>query len=239
MTRQKLHTPVLLALAIALFAIAGLSLPGAATPAGQIVVRGADSGSSLELSVAGGRLLVDGHLAPGHPDGCRVTEHRMQALCRLSGASSIELQMGDSADFVRVLDKLPLPLTTYLGGGSDKIIANGERDTCYPGGAIRNRCVLESGDDICITGNLNSDCVGGAGDDYCEHGSGSDGCWGGPGDDVCVMKGGEDGCHGDSGNDRLYGGGNPDRLYGGAGRDFCDGGTGRGKSHACEAGPRR
>ena len=73
---------------------------------------------------------------------------------------AMPLILGGSADFVRVLDKLPLPLTTYLGGGSDKIIANGERDTCYPGGAIRNRCVLEGGDDICITGNLNSDCVG-------------------------------------------------------------------------------
>jgi len=228
----------LLASAICLLAIAGLALPGAASPAGQIVVRGADTGSTLELSVEGGRLLVEGHLAPGHQDGCRVTRTRMEALCRLTDASSVEVRMGDSADLVRVLDGLPLPLTAYLGGGSDKLIGDGERDTCYPGGSMRNRCVLEGGDDICITGNLNSDCVGGPGDDYCAHGSGSDGCWGGPGDDVCVMKGGQDGCHGDGGNDRLYGGGNPDQLYGGPGRDFCDGGPGRGKSHECEAGPR-
>ena len=107
------------------------------------------------------------------------------AVCPLRGVTSIELNMGPSGDMVKVRDRLPIPLTVYLGAGSDKFIGNGERDTCYPQGARRNRCV------------------------------------------------------GGSGNDWLYGGSNPDQLYGGRGFDRCDGGHGWGRSHACEAGPRR
>lgn len=147
--------------------------------------------------------------------------------------------MGPSGDFVRVVDRMPFPLTVYLGAGSDKFIGNAERDTCYPGAARRNRCVGGPNDDVCITGPRNSDCVGGPGDDYCRHGTGSDGCWGGPGNDVCIMGPGQDGCHGGPGNDRLYGGAQPDQLYGGRGHDYCNGQSGWGKSHACDAGPRR
>lgn len=230
-----------LRLAIALLPaiLAGLLFPAQTLPAEQIVIRGAGSGSSLELSVSGDRIVVHGYLAPGGQAGCQVTRARIEAICPTAGAAAIELRMGPSGDFVQVLETLPVPLIAYLGGGSDKLVANGERDTCYPGGARRNRCVLGPGDDVCITGNDNSDCVGGAGDDYCRHGNGSDGCWGGPGDDVCVMGAGQDGCHGNAGNDTLYGGPNPDQLYGGPGTDFCDGGPGWGKSHTCERGPGR
>ena len=237
MSRSRTHVSLATAL-VAVLACAALALPRAASPAATIVVRGAESGSSLELGVEGGQLHVHGLLAGGAQAGCRVSGIT-EASCPLAAADAIEVRMGNSGDFVRVVDKLPLPLTIYLGGGSDKVVANGERDTCYPGGARRNRCTLGPGDDVCITGDRNSDCVGGAGDDYCQHGDGSDGCWGGPGDDVCVMKAGQDGCHGNEGNDRLYGGPSPDQLYGGPGRDFCDGGRGVGRSHTCEAGPRR
>ena len=208
-----------------------------ATPRGQIVVHGAASGSHLKLSVDGPRLVVRGLMAHAKPAGCRFKRERLVAICRLRGAGSIVVDMGPSGDFVQVNDRLPLPLTVYLGDGSDKFIGNGERDTCYSEGARRNRCVGGGGDDVCITGQRNSDCVGGPGNDYCKHGAGSDGCWGGPGNDVCVMGPGMDGCHGEQGNDRLYGGPDPDQLYGGPGRDFCDGGPGVGKSHECETGP--
>jgi Ca2+-binding RTX toxin-like protein len=161
----------------------------------------------------------------------------MLAVCRLAGASGIEVTMGPSGDFVAVAKRLPLPLTVYLGSGSDKFIGNAERDTCYPQGSRRNRCIGGPGDDVCITGQRNSDCVGGAGNDYCHTGRGSDGCWGGPGRDVCRMGPGKDGCHGEGGNDRLFGGPGADQLYGGRGHDYCDGWPGRGKSHACAAGP--
>jgi len=215
-----------------------LGLPATASPQETIVIRGAKSGSTLKLSVRGNRLVVDGFMAARRSPGCRRSNGRHGAICSLAGAGAIEIRMGPSGDFVEILEKLPVPVIAHLGDGSDKLIANGERDTCYPGGARRNRCVLGAGNDICITGNANSDCVGGPGRDYCKHGGGSDGCWGGPGDDVCVMSSGQDGCHGDGGDDRLYGGPSPDQLYGGAGRDFCDGGRGIGKSHACEMGPR-
>jgi Ca2+-binding RTX toxin-like protein len=218
-------------------ACAALALPATASTGGEIVIRGAGSGSSLEVGVSGEHLVVHGYLAPGPQQGCRVTSPRIDAVCPLGGVGGVEIEMGPSGDFVEIVDKLPVPLTAHLGGGSDKMIGNGEPDTCYSEGARRNRCTLGSGDDVCVTGNDNSDCVLGAGDDYCSHGDGSDGCWGGPGDDTCRMGGGEDGCHGEAGSDRLYGGPGADQLYGGPGNDYCDGGPGIGKSHGCERGP--
>jgi Ca2+-binding RTX toxin-like protein len=226
-------------IATVLTALALLLVPSAANPAGQIVVYGAPSGSTLTLSTDGNRILVKGTMARTAPEGCNMKVHHRLAVCSLKGASSIQVVMGPSGDFVQVADPLPISLTVYLGDGSDKFIGNAEPDTCYPEGARRNRCVGGGGDDICITGEDNSDCVGGTGDDYCRHGNGSDGCWGGPGSDVCVMGPGQDGCHGEGGNDRLYGGANPDQLYGGPGFDYCDGGPGWGKSHECDEGPRR
>jgi Ca2+-binding RTX toxin-like protein len=226
---------------VGLLAVAALlvAAPSAATPAAKVSIYGAASGSTLELSVKRGRLVVKGLMAQTRPRGCRLKRHRMVAICRLHGVSRIEVTMGPSGDLVRVKERLPVPLTIYLGHGSDKFIGNGERDFCFPGGSRRNRCIGGGGNDVCITGPRNSDCVGGPGNDYCRHGTGSDGCWGGRGHDVCVMGPGQDGCHGGPGNDRLYGGPQPDQLYGGRGHDYCNGQRGWGKSHSCDAGPRR
>jgi Ca2+-binding RTX toxin-like protein len=221
----------------ALAVIALLATPTAASPAGQIVLYGANSGSHLSLSTKHGRLVAKGRMAHAHPRGCRFTRGHLVAVCRLTGASAVEVQMGPSGDFVEVSDKLPIPLTVYLGAGSDKFVGNGERDVCYSQGSRRNRCVGGPGNDVCITGPRNSDCVGGAGNDYCRANSGSDGCWGGPGRDVCLMGPGEDGCHGEGGRDRLYGGSDPDHLYGGPGFDYCNGGPGMGRSNGCNKGP--
>jgi hypothetical protein len=237
-TRISKPAAALLALAISLVALS-IAIPTEASTDGRIVIRGATSGSHLQLTVKRDRVFVDGRMAAHRPAGCHFTHHHIRAVCPLSDVGGIEIDMGPEGDMVEILDRLPVPVTAHLGGGSDKMIANGERDTCYPGGARRNRCVGGPGRDICITGQRNSDCVGGGGNDYCRHGDGSDGCWGGPGDDVCVMGPGHDGCHGGAGNDRLYGGSASDQLYGGPGYDFCDGGPGRGKSHGCETGPRR
>ncbi len=225
-------------LVAALAALALLVAPTVASPAGQIALYGADSGSHLTLSTKGGRLVVKGRMARAHPRGCRFTRKHLVAVCRLAGASAIELTMGSSGDLVEVENRLPVPLTAYLGPGSDKFIGNGERDTCYSQGSRRNRCVGGGGNDVCITGPRNSDCVGGPGNDFCRTGSGSDGCWGGPGRDVCYMGPGEDGCHGEGGNDRLYGGPGSDQLYGGGGFNYCDGLPGIGRSHTCSTGPR-
>jgi Ca2+-binding RTX toxin-like protein len=223
------------------FALAGLGLllaPAAASPAGQISIYGARGGTHLTLSAKGPRLVVEGRMAAEHPRGCRFTRGHLVAVCRLAGASSIEVTTGPSGDFVEVANRLPIPVTAYLGAGSDKFIGNGEVDRCYPQASRRNRCVGGGGNDVCVTGQKNSDCVGGAGNDYCHTGAGSDGCWGGPGRDACYMGPGEDGCHGEGGDDRLFGGAGADQLYGGQGENFCDGLPGLGKSHACTAGPR-
>jgi hypothetical protein len=225
-------------LAAAIATLAFLAAPGSAVPAGRIVIFGAHSGSTLTLSMKGRKIVVKGKMAYRHPRGCHFTRGRVRAVCRASRASSIEIRMGPSGDFVKVAERMPFPLTIHLGGGSDKFIGNGERDTCYSEGARRNRCVGGPNNDVCITGPRNSDCVGGPGNDFCRTSTGSDGCWGGPGNDICLMGPGEDGCHGEAGRDRLYGGADPDQLYGGRGWDYCDGGPGRGKSHACSAGPR-
>jgi Ca2+-binding RTX toxin-like protein len=222
----------------ALAVLALLLAPAVAAPAGQIVIYGAHTGSTLTVSVKGQRIVVKGNMAHRPPAGCHFTKGHVRAACS-AGAGAMEIQMGPSGDFVRIADRLPFPLTVHLGAGSDKFIGNGERDTCYSEGSRRNRCVGGPNNDVCITGPRNSDCVGGPGDDYCHHGTGSDGCWGGPGNDVCIMGPGQDGCHGEGGNDRLYGGSDPDQLYGGAGHDYCNGGPGWGKSHTCDTGPRR
>lgn len=224
-------------LVLVLATLALLAAPSAASPAGQIVIYGAPSGSHLTLFASANRIVAKGFMAATHPKGCHLSGNRMRAVCRVSGASSIEINMGPADDFVKIADPMPLPVTAYLGGGSDKMIGNSEVDNCYSQGARRNRCIGGAGNDVCITGEKNSDCVGNAGNDYCETSDGSDGCWGGSGNDICKMGPGEDGCHGEGGNDRLYGGANPDQLYGGTGFDYCNGGPGRGKSHSCDAGP--
>jgi Ca2+-binding RTX toxin-like protein len=233
MARLRRALPILGVLAICLFG-AGSD----ASTQGLIVIRAAGSGSHLQLSVHGSRLLVDGRMARARPVGCRFTRGRGAATCSLRKASTIVVEMSPSRDKVEVLDPLPVPLTAYLGSGSDKLIGNAETDTCYPQGTARNRCVGGPGDDVCISAPVNTDCVGGPGNDYCQTGAGSDGCWGGPGQDTCRMGGGQDGCHGEGGDDRLYGGPSGDQLYGGDGSDHCDGGPGVGHSHDCEAGPR-
>ena len=218
---------------------ATLALPSSADTAKRVVIKGAYGGSHLRVTVRGERMVVRGLMSRRGHEGCRLVRWRVKAVCGLRTANAITIDMGPSGDMVEILDRLPAPLTVYLGGGSDKFIGNGERDTCFSQGARRNRCIGGGGNDICITGPRNSDCVGGRGNDFCKHRTGSDGCWGGPGRDVCIMGAGHDGCHGDGGRDRLYGGRSSDRLYGGGGHDYCDGQGSWGRSQGCEAGPRR
>jgi hypothetical protein len=224
---------------VALLLVGGvlLALPAVCSPMSEIVVTGAAGGSHLDLQVSEGMLTVEGAMDPAESSGCSYGRHN-RARCRLDQVGRLEVRTKEAGDKVQVLNPLPVPLTVYLGNGSDKFIGNDEPDTCYSEGARRNRCIGGGGNDTCITGSQNSDCVGGPGDDVCRHGGGSDGCWGGPGDDVCYMGAGEDGCHGGPGNDRLFGGPGTDRLYGGPGFDYCDGGPGVGHSYECEAGAR-
>lgn len=227
-----MRRPILIA---AVVVLAFFGFTGSASPQGGIIlIRGSDEGSHLRLSVSGDELLVNGRLTEERPAGCRLARGYEGASCRLAEASSV-VETGSGSDKVEVLDPLPVPLTAYLGSGSDKLIGNSEADTCYPQGSPRNRCIGGSGDDICIAGPVNTDCVGESGNDYCKTSNGSDGCWGGPGRDECLMGGGQDGCHGEAGDDRLFGGDGSDQLYGGSGFDYCDGGPGGGQSHGCEA----
>ncbi len=219
-------------------ALLSLIFAAGAVPEGRIVIRGVATGTHLRLSLSGGNLLVTGPMAEVS-EGCGFTRGHGAVSCPLGGAGEIEIDTGPADDKVEVLDKLPLPLIAYLGAGSDKLIGNGERDSCHPQGTPRNRCVGGGGNDICVSGPVNTDCVGGPGNDVCITGSGSDGCWGGPGNDYCSMGAGQDGCHGEAGNDRLYGGPGADQLYGGPGNDYCNVEGGGGKTHECEIIPRR
>jgi len=226
--------------ALAAFGAAALLLligAGPATPEGQIVIHGAETGSHLRLSVSGGDLLVTGMIAEAS-EGCQLAVGNGAATCPLGNVGQVEVETGPSDDKVEVLSRLPVPLIAYLGAGSDKLIGNGEADSCHPQGTPRNRCIGNGGNDICVAAPVNTDCVGGPGNDYCKTSDGSDGCWGGPGNDYCSMGAGEDGCHGEAGNDSLYGGPGSDQLYGGAGFDLCDGEAGPGQMHGCELTPR-
>ena len=146
--------------------------------------------------------------------------------------------MGPSDDKAEVLDRLPIPLTAYLGKGSDKLIANGERDTCYPQGTRRNRCVGGPGRDVCITGPPQHRLRRRSGQRLLPGEHRQRRMLGRAGAGRLPMGPGHDGCHGEGGRDRLYGGASSDQLYGGRGNDYCDGGPGRGRSHTCERGPR-
>jgi Ca2+-binding RTX toxin-like protein len=219
---------------------AGSTSQSVSYESGTLVVSGSSNGDHIVLGMTDdGRHFEIGGYVPGRlPSNCSSADQDRLVRCATGGVEGMEVDSNGGGDLVEVSDALPVPLTIRLGVGSDKFIGNGEKDTCYPGGSRRNRCIGGAGDDVCITGPRNSDCVGGPGEDYCQHSSGSDGCWGGPGDDVCRMGPGHDGCHGEGGNDRLYGGASSDQLYGGPGNDYCDGGPGVGKSHTCEHGPR-
>jgi len=221
-------------------AVALLALPSAAAPVSKIVIFGSHDGSTLRLHPRGhNKIVVKGNFAHHHPRGCHFTRGHRKAVCSTRGVGVIEVKMGPKGDKVKVTKSLPLPLVVHLGRGSDKFIGKGERDICFSEGSRRNRCIGGGNNDVCITGNRNSDCVGGRGNDFCHHGAGSDGCWGGGGSDICIMGPGQDGCHGGAGNDRLYGGRAADQLYGGGGFDYCNGQRGWGRSHSCNAGPRR
>ncbi len=220
--------------------IALLAVPTVATPAGTIVIYGADSGSTLTLSTKGSKIVVEGRMAQQRP--ARMPVHPRPPRRRLLHPRrrcdrNPDGPLGRLRPGRRPHAASRSPSTSATAPTSSSATASGT--PAIPAANRRNRCVGGGNDDICITGQQNSDCVGGPGDDYCRHGDGSDGCWGGPGDDVCVMGPGQDGCHGEEGNDRLYGGAQPDQLYGGPGYDYCDGGPGWGKSHECDAGPRR
>jgi hypothetical protein len=222
--------------ALASLAVAALLLlivASSATPEGRIVIHGTEAGTHLRLSISGSNLIVNGPMADA-TEGCRFIRDQAEASCPLAGAGSIEIDTGPANDKVTVLDPLPLPLTAYLGDGSDKLVGSAEPDTCYPQGTPRNRCIGAGGNDICISAPINTDCVGGGGDDYCKTSDGSDGCWGGPGDDVCLMGAGQDGCHGEGGDDLLYGGPGGDQLYGGDGSDHCV--VNGGRTRECESG---
>lgn len=214
-----------------------LILAAPAAPEGRIVIHGAEAGTHLRLSLSGGDLAVTGPMTAAS-EGCSFVRGHGAATCPLSGVGQVEIDTGPADDKVEVLEKLPVPLIAYLGTGSDKLIGNGEADSCHPQGTPRNRCVGGGGNDICVSAPVNTDCVGGPGNDYCKTSDGSDGCWGGPGNDYCSMGAGQDGCHGEAGDDRLYGGPGSDQLYGGEGDDLCDGEEGLGKTHECELGRR-
>jgi Ca2+-binding RTX toxin-like protein len=204
-----------------------------AAPEGRIVIHGAEAGTHLRLSVSGGDLVVTGAMAEA-TEGCELAPGNLAATCPLSDVGQVEVDTGPANDKVEVLNKLPVPLVAYLGAGSDKLVGNGEPDSCHPQGTPRNRCIGNGGNDVCVSAPVNTDCVGGPGNDYCRTSDGSDGCWGGPGNDFCAMGAGQDGCHGEAGDDRLYGGPGGDQLYGGDGSDLCDGEAGLGRAHECE-----
>jgi Ca2+-binding RTX toxin-like protein len=262
--RRRLRWPLAVCVLLGTLALGGSQT---ASGEGQILIRGADSGSHLRVTMDGDHIVVNGYMSADEPSGCGFTHFRTTAVCSASSAGSIVFEMGPAGDKVEIIDPMPLPVTVYMGDGSDKFIGNSEPDTCYPQGARRNRCYGGAGNDICITGPRNSDCVGDGGDDYAQFSTGSDGCWGDfspvsddprtgtPGNDVCMMGSGKDGAHGgpgddalyegsgsgklygQGGDDRLYGGGGADKLYGGGGRDYCNGQGATGKSIGCETGP--
>src|SRR5882757_7243068 len=95
---HMLFMPGRRSLVVVIVALASLVAPTAASTAGQIVIYGAASGSHLELTTSGGRLVVNGWMAKQSPQGCHFVSGRDRAVCSLSGADRVELQMGRSEE---------------------------------------------------------------------------------------------------------------------------------------------
>src|SRR5678815_394036 len=102
---------------LAVIALIVLVIPSSATPARKIVIYGAHSGSTLTLAKKrhGRIIVVKGRMAHQRPRGCHFTRGHRKAICRTRGARAIEIQMGPRGDMVRVANKMPFPLTVYLG----------------------------------------------------------------------------------------------------------------------------
>ena len=162
---------------------ASLSVAGSDAPSqGPIMIRTADSGSHLRLAIRGTQLLVHGHMARTQPVGCRFSRGRSAATCALRSASAVVVEMGPSDDKIEVLDPLPVPLTAYLGSGSDKLIGNAEADQTSAGS---DGCWGGPGPDVCRMGRGQDGCHGEAGDDRLYGGPAGDQLYGGKGSDYC------------------------------------------------------
>ena len=79
---QRISNAVKAAPLAALLVLA-LFFPAAASPEGEIVIHGADTGSHLKLSSEGGRLVVEGIMASDEQVGCHFTHGHNRAVCPL------------------------------------------------------------------------------------------------------------------------------------------------------------
>src|SRR3954447_1611936 len=103
-------------LAVGVLAVAALlAAPTAATPARQIVVFGAHSGSTLTLSGNGRRIVVKGHMAHRAPLGCRFRHHHRVAVCPIRGAAGRGVDWAPPGPLAGVAAPLPIALTVHLG----------------------------------------------------------------------------------------------------------------------------
>src|SRR5262245_49899174 len=92
-----MRLPLGRSLTAAVLATLALSLaPSAADSPGVIVIHGAHSGSTLTITPSpnGKRIVVKGIQARVRPQGCRLKHHRMLAVCRVAGHSSMRVVMG-------------------------------------------------------------------------------------------------------------------------------------------------
>ena len=121
--------------ALAIVACAALALPATASTGGEIVIRGADSGSrpgSRRQRRAPRRPRLSGARPTAGVQGDQPPDlRRLPAGRRRRGRN----RDGSLGRFRPDNQKLPVPLPRHLGGGSDKMIANGEPDTCYSEGS--------------------------------------------------------------------------------------------------------
>ncbi len=111
------------------------------------------------------------------------------------------------------------------GGGDDRLIGNGKRNTLDGGGG--NDALFGKGGKDELHGGTGKDRLkGNAGNDRLYGDGGKDKLFGNDGKDL--LEGGHKGdlLRGGSGKDKLFGQNGNDRLFGDSGRDRLDGGTG-------------
>ena len=217
----------------ALFAIALIApasaLAGTASVGGNQLTTNAPGGetNNLTLSLDGANVRVaetgaGATLTPGA--GC-TSGGTNQALCPLSGFTSISANAGDGADRVTVSVSLP---ATLVGGNGDDVLTGGPLNDTLDGGAGDDWFIGNGGADTMIGGpdNDHASWTGRANPVTADLDGVADDGELGEGDnarsDIETLVGGNaaDTLTGNSGNNGLDGGPGPDTLNGGAGDDY-------------------
>ena len=189
-------------------ACAALALPATASTGGEIVIRGADSGSSLEVGVSGRegvRPRLSGTRPAAGMQGDQPWHRRRMPAGGSRWSRSRHGSVGRLRPGRRATCRCPSPPTSAPARTSSSATASPTPATpeglpTQPLRRRRRQRRLHHRQPRTATASAAPATT------TARPAPAATAAGAAPGDDVCCMGAGEDGCHGDAGNDRLYGG---------------------------------